>query len=370
VSSKRGVFVWSSLLLTHRKARSIEKQTTTSMVSSQSLSNNKHDRREAQQPKQRRNNNNKSLPYDDLLEYETGQKHWPRRWPTQTTIDRATTRRKRKNERRTSIAPRRSQNTKKVPVTRWTWRISVSCGVTATYIAFWSKSRWSLESMNLDSIELPIRCLFWSFQKAWKGTWSLTQMDDHSLYSLSSLYRTSRTKRGAKERRRNTMTTTTTEGEAIHVVSIHDIAHPAKHDRTFVTIWTRVFLSLDVALSFVFFFFFSLSHCMCLLVCVFCLSRLSLSFPLYRTGSLCVALFISLSSAVVNISSWSEIRSFSFTCAVILLENGCIDSRNVEINKHARHSRCYFLIHFSIIIYLYIDFLFNILNKTICFNST
>ena len=42
----------------------------------------------------------------------------------------------RKNERRTSITPRRSQNTKKVPVTRWTGRISVSYGVTATSIAF------------------------------------------------------------------------------------------------------------------------------------------------------------------------------------------------------------------------------------------
>ena len=159
--------------MVRRKTRSIEKQTTTPMVSSQSLSNSKHDRRGAQQPRRRRNNNNnnnKSLPYDDLLEYETGQKHWPLRWPTQTTIDRAITRRRRKNERRTSIAPRRSQNTKKVPVTAWTGIIFVSCGVTATSIAFWSKSRWSLESMNLDSIELPIRCLFWSFQKAWNDT--------------------------------------------------------------------------------------------------------------------------------------------------------------------------------------------------------
>ena len=91
------------------------------------------------------------------------------------------------------------------------------------------------------------------------------------------------------------MTTTRIEGEATHVGSIHVIAHPAKHDRTFVTIRTRVFLSLDVALSLVFFFFFSLSYCMCLLVCVFCLCRLSLAFPLYRTDSLCVALSISLS---------------------------------------------------------------------------
>ena len=130
------------------------------------------------------------------------------------------------------------------------------------------------------------------------------------------------------------MTTTTTEGEATHVVSIHVVVHPTKQDRKFVTIRTRVFLSLDVALSLVSFFFFSLSYCMYRLVCVFCLCRLSLSFPLYRTDSLSVLLSSSLSfaSTVVNISSWSEIRSFSFTCAVILLENGCIDSRNVEIN--------------------------------------
>ena len=167
--------------MVHRKRRSIEKQTTTSMASSQSLSNNKHDFREKQQPR-RRHNNNKSLPYDDLLEYEIGQQHWLPQGPTQTTIDRATTRRRRKNERRTSTAPQWSPNTKKRTVTTWTGRAFASCGVTTSSTASWSRSRWSLERTNLDSIGPPIRCLSWSFQKAWNDTWFLTRMDKLALF--------------------------------------------------------------------------------------------------------------------------------------------------------------------------------------------
>ena len=151
--------------------------------------------------------------------------------------------------------------------------------------------------MYLDSSGPPILYLSWSFQKAWNDTWFLIRMDK------LALFRTSRTKRGAKERRRTMTTITTTEREAIHVVSIHVVGHPAKWNRTFVIIRTRVFLCLVVSLSLV--FFFSLSYCVCLLVCVFLLvSSISL-FP-------CISnwLSLSLSSTVVNISSWSEIRSF------------------------------------------------------------
>ena len=293
-TTNRHSSVWTWCTEEHVRSKN---KTTTSMVSSQSLSNNKHALRETQQPRRRRNNNNKSLPYDDLLGNEIGQQDWPPLWSTQTTIDKAITRRRRKNERRTSTAPQRSPNTKKHTVTTWTGRTFVSCGVTTSSTAFWSRSRWSLERMNLDSIGPPIRYLSWSFQKAWNDTWFLIRMDKLARLFSRSLYQTSRTKRGAKERRRRrTMTTTTTEGEAVHAcfdsrrqpsseTRLNMRHHP---NRGFSSAWSSLSLSSSSSSAWV-------------TVCVFsrvffCLCRLSLSlFPCVSNWlSLCVALLISL----------------------------------------------------------------------------
>ena len=92
-------------------------------------------------------------------------------------------------------------------------------------------------------------------------------------------------------------TTTTTEGEAMHVGSIHVVVYQTKRDRTFVTIRTCVFLSLVVSLSRLLLLQLELLY-VTLRVRVFCLGRLSLSFPLYRTDSLPISHQLWLASLV------------------------------------------------------------------------
>ena len=104
--------------MVHRKTCSID-QTTTSNVSNQSSSDSNRDLQGTQQPKQKRKSN-KNLHYVNHLN---------------------------------------------------------SCGKARMYTTFWPRSSWSLGRMNLVSISPFIRCIFWSFQKAWNGTWCLTRMD-------------------------------------------------------------------------------------------------------------------------------------------------------------------------------------------------
>ena len=177
-------------------------------------------------------------------------------------------------------------------------------------------------------------------------------------FSLSIEQKTPREAKNRRRRRRIPMTIQTTNEHAYfprscrhHPAEREDYSSPADHALLFWSIISTLSSSSVPTLTSMC-FFVRFYQCVFTNVCV-CVCGVCRSLSLYHHRS--VSLFLSSSLSPLDVTSllvvvvWVFV--FSSLVLVVSLENGCIDSRNVEnliLNKYVLQRRCYLLIHFDI----------------------